>query len=299
MARTNSLDTLAATLIIRGRVFSKADLQQIRGLVAQHYSRGRTQISVAICEALNWRQANGWLKDRACRDVLLELERRSLIKLPPRITNTGGWVGIPKTAREITIDDSNFHDFQLSTLHIVSVKGTPAEADWNSLVARYHYLGFKVSVGRTLKYLVYSDARIVAAFAFSEGAWAVADRDALLRSAGFNDIRSQLIANSRFLLFPWVKTVNLASYLLARVTKHVERDWLRYYSVRPQLIETFVDTTRYTGTSYRAANWLHIGDTKGYSKRGSSHSNGKPSKAIYLYPLTAAIRRRLCQALGR
>jgi hypothetical protein len=38
------------------------------------------------------------------------------------------------------------------------------------------------------------------------------------------------------------------------------------------LLETFVDPRRFRGTVYRAANWLHVGDTKGFRRTGKGYS---------------------------
>src|SRR5437016_313368 len=69
-------------LVIRGREFGLRDLRVILSCAAQHRMRGRTFISQEICRQLDWRQPNGWLKERACRDVLRVLQRRRLVRLP-------------------------------------------------------------------------------------------------------------------------------------------------------------------------------------------------------------------------
>lgn len=76
---------------IRGREIGREDLETIRGCIQEHWSRGRTAISKALCRQWDWKQPNGWLKDRACRDLLLALERHGEIQLPARkCTGPGG-----------------------------------------------------------------------------------------------------------------------------------------------------------------------------------------------------------------
>ena len=73
--------------------------------------------------------------------------------------------------------------------------------------------------------------------------------------------------NARFLILPWVQVRNLASTVLARSSRRLPDDWLARYGYRPLLLETFVQSDRFAGTSYRAANWTHVGQTQG---RGNS-----------------------------
>src|SRR5712664_331951 len=69
-------------LVIRGREFGLRDLRVILSCAGRYRVRGRTFISQEICRQLDWRQPNGWLKERACRDVLRVLQRRRLVRLP-------------------------------------------------------------------------------------------------------------------------------------------------------------------------------------------------------------------------
>lgn len=298
MSELGHLPKLKDGLTLRGRQFTSSDLRTIRRLVKRYFTAGRTRISQEVCRTLNWRQPNGWLKDRACREVLRELDRRGLLALPPRLVSNGGWIPEAKgRLTEVVVDDAPITELPFSSLRLVNVKGTASERIWNALVARFHYIGFTVSVGRTIKYLVYHSGRPIAAFSFSDPAWAVKARDALLARLPESASSPIVIANSRFLVLPWVKVPNLASHLLSRVAQRVSADWHAYYAQRPALLETFVDTTLYSGTSYRAANWLYVGDTRGYGKSGNSHSNGRTQKALYLFPLTSRLRMLLTAAL--
>ncbi len=258
-------------------------------IVKRRYGRGRTQASVEICKALGWVQPNGWLKDRACRDVLRVLESQGVLRLPPRKSNPEGnrRRGLVSPCPETFVEAPSVTAVHGSGLRMVQVKGTSLEPRWNSFVQQYHYLGFKVAVGRALKYLVFSDDRLIAAAGFAEAAWAVKVRDDFLRCLPwpFQEVRGRVINNSRFLIAPWARVPNLASRILARVLPRAADDWHDYYRLRPLLVETFVDTTRFTGASYKAANWHCLGLSRGFLKSGGCHSNGQTRKALYVYPL--------------
>ncbi len=94
-----------------------------------------------------------------------------------------------------------------------------------------------------------------------------------------------VVNNVRFLILPWVRIPNFASFILSRGVKTMIRDWEHFYGVKPVLLETFVDKGRFKGTCYRAANWIHVGSTKGYARRGYSYYNHQVPKDIYIYPL--------------
>lgn len=294
MARTRREDVTR----IRGRDFNRQDINLILRLVKKHFARGRTFASVEICKALNWKQPNGWLKERACRDVLRVLERRGLLKLPKskQIVNSSSRA-TSQSGSTTVVDTTPIGSIDFRSISFRQVKGTKEERLWNSLVREHHYLGFKTFVGRNLKYLVYSEDRIVAALGMCDPAWSLSARDKSLAFCGLtiDAIRSKGINNGRFLIMPWVRVDNLASFLLGAATRHVVRDWRDYYSVEPEVLETFVDGSKFKGTCYKAANWLYIGETKGYKKSGGFHQNSQTSKMVFVYPLKQTLRRALTQ----
>ena len=283
-------------MTIRGRAFTRAELRFIQYAVSDQYDNGRTVISRFICEELDWRQPNGWLKDRACRDVLRELDELGLISLPP-----------PKLSKESKTCRSKSRTSRApknlgpivnrlaEDLRLEFAKGSKLEQVWNELVENYHYLGHKIVVGRCIKYLVIADSNLVGAISFSSPAWQLASRDTLLPQLGIelSSIHDVTINNSRFLILPNVQVPNLASRVLALATKKIVADWTDYYSVEPLIAETFVESDKFLGTCYRAANWIRVGNTKGFAKRGASYRNGQTFKHIFLYGLNKNIRRKL------
>ncbi len=228
---------------------------------------------------------------------LRTLESKGYLTLPPMRSNPSGNTrrGLRIRKNQLAFDATLVTDVPSGSLTLRQVKGKADEVSWNQMVREHHYLGFRVSVGRSLKYLVFSGERVLAAASFSDAAWAVKARDEWWASLnpGTGDVRKYVINNSRFLIAPWVKVPNLASRVLSKLVKAVAVDWESYYSIRPLLIETFVDTSRFTGASYRAANWIFLGSTRGFRKTGASHSNGQAEKAVYVYPLDRKIRAAL------
>jgi hypothetical protein len=106
-----------------------------------------------------------------------------------------------------------------------------------------------------------------------------------------------IINNGRFLILPWVQVKGLASKILALSAKQMSRDWEIRYGYRPLLLETLVDVARFRGTCYRAANWIHVGQTTGRGRMDRAHkAPGKALKDIYIYPMVRDARQRLCES---
>lgn len=287
--------------IMRGRLFSPKDIRLAQRTVEKNYDEGRTKISQEICKLLNWTQPNGWLKERACRDVLHILERDGIIKLPPlKIVKKVHHKEKKLIDYSQKIDKTPINKLNLLALKLVQVKGQKEEAFWNWMVNKYHYLGFRIFVGRSLKYVVYANDRIVGAIGWSDPAWSVTARDVVLEKLGHDRkiARNLGINNGRFLILPWVTVPNLASSILSLAVKDVMRDWSNYYSVKPLYLETFVDPTNFYGTCYKAANWIQLGMSKGYKKTGQQHTNSQVPKIYFIYPTSAEMRRRIVKIVN-
>ena len=72
--------------VIQGPVIRPEDLRLIGAWLEAHPDSNRTRLSRELCAAWNWRNGAGKLKDMACRTLLLKLEARGQIRLPPRVT---------------------------------------------------------------------------------------------------------------------------------------------------------------------------------------------------------------------
>ena len=279
-------------LQLRGRVFTRADLRLICQTVKRRFAQGRWRISLAVCEELHWFQENGWPKDRACRAVLNTLHERGLIHLPP----ARGKLRVPPSddlVKKYYGTNSCFchADICNGDIRAVLAKSDSKEKLWNELIQEHHYLGHKVQVGRTLKFLLFRGGNVIGAFSLADAAYNVGPRDILLRSLSYT--RQDVVNNSRFLLIPSASMKNDASRILSLLADCAKKVWPAYYERPAKMLETFVDTERFRGTSYRAANWVLIGNTRGFKKSGASFSNGQSSKMIFIYPLNRRDRSKI------
>ncbi len=289
---------LRGPLKLRGRIFSHEELQRIRTIVMTSPGEHRRALSTKICEVLDWRQANGRLKDRSCRDVLLKLHESRFLRLPPRRRP-------PTRRRPIQITNETDpesptvfgpRDIGTACFSIVTRAGSTAQEKlWNEYVERYHYLRYGVPVGAHIKYFVHVNNQPIACLAFSGAAWKIAPRD---RWIGWATPQREcnlrfIVNNSRFLILPWVRVDNLASRLLSLATKRLAEDWRRLYAYAPLLVETFVHADRHHGTCYRAANWLCLGTTRGRGKTDRDRTARLPKKLVFLRPLVPNARAKL------
>lgn len=283
-------------ITIRKRTIHQADLELIQATVDLHWDKGRTQISKILCRKWNWVQPNGRLKDMACREVLLTLNRKGLISLPPRFNSANN----DKRNRSIPIletDQSPLHE-KLSNLPPVKLKmvrNTSLEPLYRSLVEHYHYLGYRQIVGSHLTYIAFCGDRPVACLGWGSAAWSVKSRDAFIGwDKKTKEQRLHFVANNtRFLILPWVSVKYLASKVLALSAKRISHDWMTVYHHPLYLLETFVEQSRFKGTCYKAANWIRVGQTKGTAKRGHDHLVHGKIKDVLLYPLRKDFRKKL------
>lgn len=273
---------------IRGRHIDDADLEMIRTVIADHWDKGRSAISRILCQNWDWRQANGLLKERGCRVLLLTLEKKGEIKLPPRM-----WESFrhPKRAdrKEYPHDTAplcgTVSDFR--SLTIKMVRSTQDEGLWDYLIDKYHYLGNPWIVGSYLKHIAYLNGRPVSCLGWGSAAWKVACRDTFIGwdSATREANIHKVVNNVRFLILPWVRIKHLASKLLAANIRILADDWQDYYRQPVTLLETFIEKDRFAGTCYKAANWQYVGLTQGRGRNDIRNERLRPVKAVYLYPL--------------
>jgi len=278
------------------RHFSSDEIQTIQRLIAHTPGLKRTGLSRTICELLNWRKPNGELKDMTCRVALLRMQADGLIELPPS--------QIPQPRRRPQFLASTATDAQsplvdpvhaLPPVRLQQVSATGNSRLWNEYVARYHYLGYAPLAGSQLRYNVFAGEQLVALISFGASAWKLADRD---RFVGWDQAQRErnlqlVVNNARFLILPWIQSKGLASKILSLVARQLPNDWFACYRLRPVLLETFVETPRHRGTCYKAANWIHVGQTVGRGKKSTVHEQIIPIKDIWLYPLRQDFRSAL------
>jgi len=262
----------------------------------------RTELAYTICELLNWRRPTGALKGHECRYFLEELETKGVLKL------SGKKAGGPRNKKKATVESPGTEAQQehitgklseFGPIELELVQDDDQRRLWREWVGRYHYLGCKVPFGAHLRYFVLitrPDVKRVACLQVSSPAWMMAPRD---RWIGWSHAQrgrrlQQIVQNSRFLILPWVRIPHLASSALAKLVRRLPADWEKQYAVRPLLMETLVDSAKYQGTCYKAANWIHVGQTTGRGRMDKEHlRHGACIKEVLLYPLCRKAREKL------
>ncbi len=287
------------TLSYRHRTITEDDLVFIRKLIAEHPSLSRWKLSKKLCDAWNWVQANGAMRDMVCRSMMLMLHRRGLIELPPvrRVQRNPLVDRKPIAIVEVeqTVLQTSFGE--LGAVELRQVRRTPEEALFNSLVQQHHYLGYAQPVGEHLKYLVYACGRPIACVAWSSAPRHLGSRDRFIGwGAPARLANIKLLAyNTRFLILPWVKVPHLASHILGRMARVLSAHWQRLYAHPIYFLETFIDPQRFRGTCYKAANWTVLGVTTGRGKDAPTKAVNRPIKNVLGYPLVKDFRQRLSQ----
>jgi Domain of unknown function (DUF4338) len=280
-----------------GRLFTPEEIDSIRRLITDHPQANRVQLSRWVCQALGWLNPLGRPKEMSCRVAMLRMQADGLILLPaPRRAYTPR----SRIPRFTHASDPQWpvgvRAHELGELLWRPVDSAKDSSLWNELIQRYHYLGYKTLPGAQIRYLVYGSAgQLLAALGFGAAAWKVAPRDHFIDWTPEQRLRHlhRIVNNARFLIVPWVTSKNLASRILAQAAKRLPHDWLSRYGYSPVLLETFVDKSRFRGTCYKAANWIHVGQTQGRGKLDRSHQNAIPIKEIFLYPLQKSFRKDL------
>jgi hypothetical protein len=246
----------------------------------------------------DWRSDSGQWKDMAARTLLLKLEQRGWIRLPPRrmaSPNRHRLAAPAPLAWDPTPVRCALPD--LGPLRISEVSRDPERRRLvRGALARFHYLGYRTAVGENLQYLVQDQAaRPLAVLVFGAAAWKCAARDRWIgwtpsqREQGLGRIAN----NSRFLILHWVQVRHLASHILGTVAERIAADWQRKYAHPVVLLESFVERQRFTGSCYRAANWQALGLTTGRTRQDRFRSLQTPFKEVLVLPLRRDFRREL------
>jgi len=284
----------------RGRVVTARDLVFIRELIAQNPGLSRRKLSARLCQAWQWRQANGALCDMVCRGLLLMLHRAGEIELPPvRQLSLNPFVQRARPA-PVPIDQRPLSGAlrELKPIAIQQVRRTAQEPLFNSLIEHHHYLGYEQPVGEHLKYLIWSRGRPIACLAWSSAPRHLGSRDRYLgwsAQARRRNIRL-VVYNTRFLILPWIRVPHLASHILGQVARRLSRDWEGRYGHPVYFAETFIDPARFRGTCYRAANWQSLGLTTGRGKASNSKRPNRSIKEVLGYALSPRFRELLSQS---
>jgi hypothetical protein len=281
-----------------GRTFQAQEVELMRVVAHDYAGLGVTEIARTVCELLEWKRPNGGLKNHECRQLLERLQKQGVLRLPA-LRKLGG-----RGPRRVDLSQPRFEPElvectagECEPLELALVEGPAESRLWREQVERYHYLGCRVPFGAHLRYWVRNHQRELACLLWNSPAWKMKPRDAWI---GWSDQQREhnlqwIVNNGRFLVLPWVRVKGLASKILALSARHMPHDWQARYGHRPLLLESLVDTQRFRGTCYRAANWIHVGQTAGRGRMDREHQHhGQAIKDIYVYPLVREARQLLC-----
>ena len=287
------------TFRYRGREIHPEDIVYVRALIEQHPTDSRRKLSTRLCEAWDWRQSNGALRDMVCRGFLLMLERAGQIALPAVTYKRHNPLAQRSRPAPLRLDQTPIEAKlkNIGPVEFEQVRRTADEPLFNSLMEEHHYLGYEQPVGEHLKYLVGARGRPIACLAWSSAPRHLGSRDRYIgwsaaarrRNIGF------LAYNTRFLILPWVRVEHLASHILGRMAARISDDWQQMYGHPIYFLETFIDPERFRGTCYRAANWVVLGKTTGRGKQSNSRVPNRSIKEVLGYPVTRRFRQLLEQ----
>ena len=280
-------------------------IKRIRSLSVSHPGVTRVELSRIVCRDFGFYSPAGKLKDKTVTDIMKRMDMDNLIRLP-KVTRHKSHRRKKKPQPPL-LDEQEiqfWHHQDFEPLTFLPIRKPKQQHLWNDMMSRHHYLKKPRLFGAQLRYLIRGanpgggsensgsdDCKLLGAISFSPAAWRLASRDAFI---GWDDHQrekylNQIIGNSRFLILPWIKCPNLASMILGRIAGRVTSDWKATYGIEPVLLETFVQQNRFSGTCYRAANWIDVGSTGGYSYFSKQKKIIAPKTAIPAHLITESI----------
>jgi hypothetical protein len=286
---------------LSGREFTAQEIQDIQETI-ETVGLSWTELLQTICEHLQWMTPAGRYKVDSCGKALKKLEAQGLVSLPARQVSKAGRQEIRPRERTDPEPEVTGTVGDHAPIELQPVMGKEGIGLWNEYIERYHGLGYKRPFGAHQRYFILEKSgRRLGCLLFASSAWALAVRDEWIgwterdRAQHLN----RVVANTRFLIFPWVRIRNLASKALALATQRIGADWQQRYGYAPVLLETFVEVGRYRGTSYQAANWIPLGLTAGRGRMDRHTRCPESIKKIYVYPLAPDFREHLCGQSGQ
>jgi len=293
--------TIGGGLAFCGRELTSSEWDLIREVTRDFSGLGLTELAGTICELLEWRRPNGGLKGRECYLFLLTLRNRGWLPwLPPPRSQA-------RHPHTTTVDQQSDSQTPCTSplpswlpLQLQLIDTVGDRKLFEQYIHRYHYLGYRVPYGAQLRYFIRSrqpPGSLLACLLFTSAAWKMAPRDNYI---GWSNLSrksnlARVVNNSRFLILPWVRIPHLASHILSRAARQLRLDWRERYGVDPVLLETLVDRERYSGTCYRAANWVSVGLTQGRGRMDRTRKEQGSRKEILLYPLDRRWQSQLCE----
>lgn len=283
---------------ICGQQFSPAIIARLQQTLQGEPELSRSELSRRVCAWLDWRSPNGEWKEMSCRVALGKLDAAGVIQLPSVEAFPAPRARRPRRRRrcfEAAVERSLPELQPVQVMPVGAAESRTAQT-WNELLHRYHPQGAGPLCGAQIRYAVRSGTgEWLGGLAFSAAAWRVQVRDDWIgwSEEARRQHLQEVIANSRFLILPWLRVPDLASHVLSQALRRVGRDWQQRYGYEPCLVETFVEAERFAGTCYRAANWELLGLTQGRGRQDRAHEQAETVKQVWVYALHPQARQRL------
>ena len=281
---------------IGDREFTATDLELVYETVRRFPRLSRWELALTICENLPWEAPNGRPRVHSCLVLLEQLAAAGRVVLPAKA---------PQGARRARAARAEALPAvaivaRLADVRPVTVEPVPPDEQplWDATVAAEHAQGFRRAFGAHQRYWIHGrfqgQAVILGGLLFAAAARHVACRDVWLGWTPFQRkrFRYRLVANSRFLIRVGVQVPHLASHALALALHRLPTDWLARFGYEPVVVETFVRAPR-RGTCYRAANWVHLGQTTGTGRQDRRYGEPGSVKEVFAYPLVADFRQAM------
>jgi len=273
-------------------MFSEEEISLIKETTATYPKLSQFELAGTVCELIGWVQPNGKPKIVPCLQFLRELANEGELTLPvlnekQREINRGK----KKQSAPIEASDISWIDMsemrECGSIELEIIRPGKRMKQWRTYMSMYHSLGDPYVHGSRIRYMIKTTVgRDLGCLLFSASSWALAHREEWIGWT-MEEKKKHLhliVNNSRFMLLPWIRVRNLASRSLSMATKQIQRDWLCDYCYAPVLMETFVDE-QYDGATYKAANWIYLGETQGRGRNDRYGECALTRKSIFMYPL--------------
>ena len=253
--------------IVCGRTFTPQLIQHLNEMFVEQPHISHTRLAREVCECLQWCSPTGQLCLSSAKVALHKLQDLELIRLPEskslpapphRLRASGQPLpGVEKVPRRVD------QVLQLQ-LHMISGADDPLHSLWNDLIIQQHPCGNAPLVGAQMRYLIGSEHGWLGALGFGPPAFRISARDCWIGWSTNARLRhlQEVVGLSRFLIRQEVHCTNLASKVLSLVLSRLPDEWQTRYGIRPLLVETFVDRSRFTGHCFSAASWMRLGSSR-------------------------------------
>ena len=282
---------------IQERLANPEVAKKIRDWLKRNKHEARLALAKHLCKELGLKDPRGKARLAGVQKALRVLEAKGYWKLA-KLRGVYGESWQPRRLQGSVAKPRGVPGRveQVKGLKLVEVSSEDDELFrlWNELMLSEHPLRDCRLVGRQLRYLIGSEHGWLGGIGFGSCALRLRVRDEWI---GWDEptrkaFQERLINMTRFLIRPKVRCENLASRALSLCRERLGRDFFNRYRIEPWLVESFVDSERYFGGCYRAANWLYLGASTGRTRNGPT----KPvtsRKDVYLCELNAHWRREM------